>query len=900
MSVVANSQQSLQIKFYDDTGSIKIVNYKVKRPKVALVLSGGGARGLSHIGVLKVFEKHNIPIDCIVGTSMGSIVGGLYCAGLKAEEIEKIATSTNWADVLTLGEREDRANLFLEKKYLIEKSFIYFRFKGLKPLIPAYVSSGQVMTESLLKIFFKAPFHYVTNYEELKPKFYSVATDLVSGQRIIFSKGNLVYAVRASSTIPLAFQPVFLDSLVLVDGGLISNIPADVARNLGCDVVITVDATSPLRNPTDIQLPWNTADQIVGIMMQLSNKVQLEKSDIVLKPELDNINASDFEKASLIIKRGEEIAEEKIDEIITLIESRYAVLSDSESQKFSNYKLKIYGDGLPADVVSTILGKDEISDEEIAKTLSKLLSKGGYGEIDIEVRKNSNMDEIIIWTKLNPEVRRVNVYPQSMQNFGIDFSRFMSDMFDSVEIRDSGFIFYPRRNIYFSEREVYEISRGILGVFHSSGYPFVKIKALEFDSLSGEVNIYLSDGYVSIILIRGNNKTRNFVVLRDVMFKKGEVLTESKVIKTFQNLWATNLFSQIRFDYEVNDSVKVELYLQESFSQFLRIGMRIDNERGGQFFSDFRNENTFGLNDELGLTLQGGMRNSLLKLEYKVDRFLESMFTYGLNIYASKRKVYTYELARGEREFSLRNEGEIEFNRVGFDLSMGGQFERLGNTLLRYQIEKAVVKNVSKVGFSDEKNLLAKLQLNIMVDSRDKAYFPNRGVYLNAYYETSQKFFGSDVSYSKIFFSYENYNTYFKYGVLKLKFLFGLCDESTPLSQQFFIGSVTGLNSFAGMREDEVYGRQVILGGLEARFKSPLKVVFENFISLRYDIGAGWEKLEAVRWKDLRQGVGIELGFDTPIGALRIIAGKSFILKKIGRNEVLWGPTVFQFSLGFE
>jgi len=882
--ISANSQQSLQIKFYDIDGNIKIVNYKVKRPKIALVLSGGGARGLSHIGVLKVFDEYNIPIDYIIGTSMGSIVGGLYCAGLKAEEIERIATTTNWDYVLTLGEREDRANLFLERKYLIEKSFIYFRFKGFKPLIPSYVSSGQGITESLLKIFFKTPFHYVTNYEELKPKFYSVATDLISGRRIIFSKGNLVYVVRASSTIPLAFQPVSMDSLVLVDGGLISNIPADVARELGCDIVITVDATSPLRNPTDIQLPWNTADQIVGIMMQLSNEVQLEKSDIVLKPNLDNINSTDFEKADLIIKRGKEIAKEKIDEIISLIESKCEILSDGETQKFSNYKLKVYGDGLPADVVSTIFQKNEITDEEIVKSLSKLLSEGEYGKIDIEVHKNSNIDEIIIWTELNPRVKRVNVYPQSMRNFQMDFSRFKSDIFSSVEISDSSFVFHPKSVVYFSESEIYKISREILSVFHFYGYPFVKVRTLEFNDSSNELNIYLTDGYVSDIRISGNKNTKNSVVLRDVMFKKGEVLTDDKVIKTLQNLWSTNLFSQIRFDYEVNDSVKVALHLQESPSQFLRIGMRIDSERGGQFFSDFRNENTFGLNDDFGMTLQGGMRNLLFKLEYKVDRLFNTMFTYRLNFYNSVRKVYTYETIYGDKSFFLKNNGEIKFGYGGFELSVGGQFERLGNTLLKYQVEEAFVKNVSRVEFKDEKNLLSKLQLSIVVDSRDRAYFPNRGIYLNAYYETSQKFLGSDIAYSKIFFSYENYNTYFKYGALRLKFLFGLCDESTPLSQQFFIGSITGLNSFAGMREDEIYGRQVIIGGVEARFKSPIKVMFENFISLRYDIGAGWEKLEAVRWKDLRHGVGIEIGFDTPIGALRIIVGKSFILKKISQN----------------
>ena len=897
---VANSRQVLQIKFYDEGGKVRVANYELKRPKVALVLSGGGARGLSHIGVLKVLERYNIPIDCIVGTSMGSIVGGLYCAGLKAEEIEKIALQTNWDYVLTLGEKEDRANLFLDRKYLIEKSFLYFRFKGFKPLVPSYVISGQSITESLLKIFFKAPFHYVTNYKELKPEFYSVATDLVSGQRIIFSSGNLVYSVRASSTIPLVFQPVFMDSLVLVDGGLISNIPADVARELGCDIVITVDATSPLRSPSEIQLPWNTADQIIGIMMQLSNKFQLEKSDIVLNPNLENITASDFEKAELIIKRGEEIAEEKIEEIISLLDSKSEILSDAGVQKFSNYKLKIYGDGLPANAITPVLNKSEITDRDIVRFLYGQLSQGEYKKIEVEVYKDSSFAEIVIQTELNPKIKKVVIHPQSMGNFQIDFSKFSDEVLGSVEVVDTCFVFYPSGDIYFSEKNVYEISRKILHVFHALGYPFVKIRSVKFDSLTCEINIYLNDGYVSEVKVYGNNRTKNFVIFRDVKFGTGEILTENKLMETLRNLWVTNLFSQIRVDYRVDDSVKVELHLQETSSQFLRIGIRIDNERGGQIFSDFRNENTFGFNDDFGLTFQGGMRNSLLKLEYKVDRLFKTILTYKLSFYYSERKIYTYRRILGDGGFSLKNEGEIKFSYAGFELSAGGQFEKIGNTLLKYQVEKALAKNVSRIEFREGENLLAKLQLSINVDSRDKIYFPNRGVYMNAYYEMSQKFLGSDVAYSKIFFSYENYNTYFKYGVLKLKFLFGLCDESTPLSQQFFIGSITGLNSFAGMREDENYGRQVILGGVEARFKNPVKIIFENFISLRYDVGSAWEKFEAVRWKDLRQGIGIEIGFDTPVGALRIIAGKSFILKGVKREGLFWGPTIFQFSLGFE
>ncbi len=893
------SQTNFQIRFWDENGS-KIINYELKRPKVALVLSGGGARGLAHIGVLKVLEKYNIPIDCIIGTSMGSIVGGLYCAGLKADEIEKLAIETKWDEILTFGENEDRVNVFLDRRYLIEKSFIYFRFKGLRPIIPSYIISGQRMTESLLKIFFKTPFHYVTDFQSLNPKFYSVATDLITGQRVVFSNGNIVYVVRASATIPLVFQPVVIDSLVLVDGGLISNIPADIARDLGCDIIITVDATSPLRNPSEVELPWNTADQIVGIMMQLSNKFQLEKSDIILKPELDDITAGDFNKAKFIIEKGEEIGQEKIDEIISLINSKYRLIANDEIGRISNYRLKLIGDGLPADVILSISQSNDITDRELVEAMCNLISEGEYKKVDVEIRKHEEVYDVIIKTQLNPEIKKINVYPQSIENFQVDLSKFLTSPFHSVSVSDSCFVFTVDEKIYYSDKNVFEVMREVLKIFRFAGYPFVRVRNFYFDESSGELNIYLLDGYVSRIKISGNIKTIDSVVLRDVMFKPGDILTERKIIETMKNLWGTNLFSQIKFEYQINDSVGITLDLRESASQFLRFGVRVDNERGAQIFSDFRNENTFGLNDDFGVTFQGGMRNLLLKFEYKVYRLLQTMLTYGLNVYHSERKVYTYRTDFGGKNFSVKNEGEIKFVSFGLGLSVGGQFERLGNTLLKYQIEKAGVENISRTEFNAEKNLLSKFQLNITIDSRDKAYFPNRGVYLNAFYETSQKFLGSDISYSKIFFAYENYNTYFKYGTLKFKFLFGLCDESTPLSQQFFLGSVTGLNSFSGMREDEIYGRQIILGGVEIRFRSPVKVVFDNFISFRYDIGSAWGKLEAVKWKDLRQGFGLELGFDTPVGALRIIVGKSFIFKTLKQEILLWGPTVAQFSIGFE
>ena len=170
------------------------------RPKVGIVLSGGGARGVSQIGVLKVLERHRIPVDFVAATSMGAIIGGLYAAGYTTAQLESLAVTTNWDDVLTLADDTRRTQLFVDQKMATDRSFLTVRFEGLEPVLPPAVSSGQRLTDFLSTQMLQALYLPFPDFDHLKIPFRAVATDLVSGKRIVLKDGSLAEALRASST----------------------------------------------------------------------------------------------------------------------------------------------------------------------------------------------------------------------------------------------------------------------------------------------------------------------------------------------------------------------------------------------------------------------------------------------------------------------------------------------------------------------------------------------------------------------------------------------------------------------------------------------------------------------------------------------------------------------------
>jgi len=299
---------------FSTPGEIK--KQKNERKKIGLVLGGGGALGLAHIGVLKVLEEQKIPIDYIAGTSMGAIVAGMYASGMSPEEIEQSFLAINWWDVL-----KDRSPYsFLEYR----KKRDYERFMGIefgvnkKGLIfPPGMAYGQKLNNVLETFTINAA--GIIDFDHLNIPYRAVATDLISRKAIILKSGNLATAMRASMAVPGAFTPVrTLDGKILVDGGVLDNIPVDVVKKMGADIIIAVDvgaSSAKLDTKENFQSLLSVTARTYSIMKRPNEEKQLKNATLVIAPDLEQLSASQFHKVSEIIPRGYAAAEKLKDKL---------------------------------------------------------------------------------------------------------------------------------------------------------------------------------------------------------------------------------------------------------------------------------------------------------------------------------------------------------------------------------------------------------------------------------------------------------------------------------------------------------------------------------------------------------------------------------------------------------
>lgn len=263
--------------------------------RVGLVLSGGGARGFAHIGVLQALEENNIPVHAIAGTSMGAIVGGLYASGKNAAEVEQVARTTDWAYAFTdRSPRRDQPYIFRQLDAGLAADY-RLNIRDGAIVLPRGVIQGQHLTQILDQLF--ADIDRVTSFDRLAIPFRAVAADLVTGEQVVMSRGRLSTAVRASMSIPGLLEPVEWDGKLLVDGGIANNLPVDVARAMGVDRLIVVDVGTPARTADEIQSVVDVVDQLTGLLVRSNSDAQqatLTGRDILIRPQLVGVTNSSF------------------------------------------------------------------------------------------------------------------------------------------------------------------------------------------------------------------------------------------------------------------------------------------------------------------------------------------------------------------------------------------------------------------------------------------------------------------------------------------------------------------------------------------------------------------------------------------------------------------------------
>ncbi len=297
--------------------SLNVYAQEKKELKVGLTLSGGGAKGLAHVGVIKVLEKAGVKIDYITGTSMGAIVGGLYAIGYSADTIVKIANTLNWNSYI--NDEIERKNLSFEEKLNYQKYVLTLPFSWKKIRLPSALHQGQGI--SLLLSDMTKHVHSINDFSKLPIPFACIAADIGNGKADVLKSGYLAQAMQASMAIPTVFAPVEINNKLYVDGGLLNNFPVKENKEMGADIIIGVDVQSPFYTKEEITSPLEILGQSGKILIKEANQEARELCNVLIRPKVTHYSVLDFDNPEEIIALGENAAREALPKIIHLFDS---------------------------------------------------------------------------------------------------------------------------------------------------------------------------------------------------------------------------------------------------------------------------------------------------------------------------------------------------------------------------------------------------------------------------------------------------------------------------------------------------------------------------------------------------------------------------------------------------
>jgi len=766
-------------------------NLNAEDKKIALVLSGGGARGISQIGVIKALEENGIEPDYVIGTSIGSIIGGMYSSGFTSTEMDSIFKLEKYSKIFELNDEVERNELFLYQKQLEQRNSIKLNFDNFVFEIPKSISYGNNFDLMLKEIFWNSRYISDGNFDNLKYKFRAVATDLITGKSAILSKGNLINSIKASSSIPLRFPPIKIDSMYLVDGGIKSNVPIDVAKALGADIIIAVNTTSKLLDDKYLNEPWNIADQIVSILIKDRLDSILKEADYLITPDIGDHNNLDFSNLDSLISKGYIAANKSLSSIFN---NKFAILNQNQKKEF-----------------------------------------------EVKLISLHNKEQII---------------------------------HDTLEIENN-------------LRKVKEYYNSKL----KEKYNFSNIQSIQIDSINNKIKIFADLGNLNRIDIKGGNIDR--LVKRELKIEENKILNYKDVIESYQDLKNSGFFKSVDFQFENNNpGITLKIFYEENPNQNIFIGFNVNNERGTRLNTEFYQNNIFNNGDYLSLRLNLGGRDTEIYASLENPRIRNTPLNLKISAYYRKNDIYTYrdvdDLPIDEYQREISNEYYEE--RYGLKVKLGSLIWKFGILSAEYRYEQQRF-NFIRTKNSDFYNL-STLKLESILDTENDPYFPRKGLYFSISAESNLST-DERAKFIKTQINFRQNISFYRFTIIP-KIHFGVADNLLPLPEQFSIG---GQSNFYGLREFDQRGRQYFNSGLAIKYKSPFKIFFDTYFSVRYDIGSVWLSPETIRLSSLRNGIGSAIELDSPIGPLVLGSGRSFYFIS-EPNGVVRSPILIYFSVG--
>ncbi|MFN3781715.1 MAG: BamA/TamA family outer membrane protein, partial [Candidatus Kapaibacteriota bacterium] len=384
---------------------------------------------------------------------------------------------------------------------------------------------------------------------------------------------------------------------------------------------------------------------------------------------------------------------------------------------------------------------------------------------------------------------------------------------------------------------------------------------------------------------------------REVSIKEGDFTNAERLVQSWNNLISSGLFSDVFIDFDldtVNSLCNIFISAQERGTQVVNLLLRVDNERNIQGGADLVHENLFNTGSKFLISLTASKRDFLAKANLSQTRIWKTSFSVSFEGFYYQRLIPIYKWTYPTRtKFESTIEKEILAERYNFNFSFGKQIERLGNLFFAVKLEKQRhfdKGELNKPKFNNINNFI----VGLIYDSRDKLEFSNSGRLLNLIWEAPLFKSENNVSFSKATFIHSSNYPIFNVFVLRPKVFFGFADNTLPFPDFYSFG---GDGNFIGLHEDEIHGRQIFQSSLDLQYRLPFKIYFDSYLIITYNIGSVWQYFDVIRISDLRHGLGITIGLDTPIGPIRFSAGNAFYFVK-NPNSTVFGPLQLYFSIG--
>ena len=500
---------------------------QIKRPKVGVVLSGGGAKGYAHIGALKKIEEAGIKIDYIGGTSMGAIVGGLYAAGYSPDELEIIIKELDLTSLII--NEKNRQDIPYFEKANSEKYILDLPFNNFKLTIPQAVSSGQGPLDLLTYLFRHV--HDTNDFSKLSIPFVCIATDIETGEEIVLKDGFLPLAVLASGAYPSMIKPVKIDNKLLIDGGVLNNFPVKEVKDMGADIIIGVDLQDPLKKQDELGSATDILLQIIKFNMEKKSDEQRKLVDLMIIPDTHGYGVASFGEVKPILERGLIAADSKFEELKEIASLQGNLENTRKALELKEYILirDVKVNGAEQYNLNYLEGKLKIkspqlaSFKEIQSGINRLYSSGNFSKVDYKLnqeKENEYMLELTVTE--NPVKQKIR--------FGLHYDDFFK----------TGLLLnYTSKNLIFKNSTL--STDFVIG-----------------DYMRYNVNYYINNGYLPSIGIRSRmhrfNKEINLSELRS---------------PEYPNLNELN--------YTFNDFVN-QFYLQSTLKERYAIGLGLEHQ----------------------------------------------------------------------------------------------------------------------------------------------------------------------------------------------------------------------------------------------------------------------------------------------------------------------------------